>query len=318
MARIEMGDGHGGRSYGSFAVHLGIVTGSNRRIVAAKPDSAYRKPRIAPPLGNTRFLQQGQRSAASTDENEFGFDITMLAALLVPYPYTPKLPVTAQVLHAAEKANGESLLALEGIEKVCGEGAIIHVGAGRHMRCRHFLARVAAFHDKRNPFLDLLFVIGIFHAVITGIGRERLEALFEKRDVIRSAHKTHMRDRMNKRLRVLDRSFFHQVSPELTGKIELRVDLQRLGNVDAAVTFLRRVVQLAERRMAGAGIVPRIRAFLCLAAQHFVDFYLQAGIKFLQDHGQGGAHDASADKNDIGMIGCCHGMGPVGYWAVAT
>jgi hypothetical protein len=64
--------------------------------------------------------------------------------------------------------------------------------------------------------------------VITGMGGERLEALFKKRDILGSAHKTHVGHGMNERLRVFDRSLFHQIGPELTGKIELGVDLQSL------------------------------------------------------------------------------------------
>jgi hypothetical protein len=32
--------------------------------------------------------------------------------------------------------------------------------------------------------------------------------------------------------------------------------------------------------MTGAGVVPGIRAFLCLAAQYLVDLYFEAGIEF--------------------------------------
>lgn len=39
-------------------------------------------------------------------------------------------------------------------------------------------------------------------------------------------------------------------------------------------------------RLAGAGVVPCIRAFRGLAAQDFVNLYLQAGIKFFQDECQ--------------------------------
>src|SRR5208282_3840943 len=102
------------------------------------------------------------------------------------------------------------------------------------------------------------------------MGRERLEALLEKRSIFRAAHKAAVGYGMNKGLRVFDRSLFHQIRPELTGKIELGVNLQSFGNVDAAVSSLWGVVQLTECRMAGAGVIPGIRAFLRLTAQDFV------------------------------------------------
>ena len=53
----------------------------------------------------------------------------------------------------------------------------------------------------------------------------------------------------------------NQVTPELPGIIKLRIDLQRLGNVNAAVAAGRSVVQLAQRGVTGSGIVPGVRAF---------------------------------------------------------
>ncbi len=100
-----MGYGHRRRSHRGFAVHLGIVAGRNLRIVAAKPDSAHRKPGVAPPLGDPGFLQQWQRSAAGADENEFGLDIPVLTAFFVPNPHTPQVAITAQILHSIEKVD---------------------------------------------------------------------------------------------------------------------------------------------------------------------------------------------------------------------
>src|SRR4029450_1095456 len=101
--------------------------------------------------------------------------------------------------------------------------------------------------------LNLPLFIRVFHPVITGMGGERLEALFKKRDILRPAYKTHVGYGMNKGPRVFDRPLFPQIDPEPTAKIELGVYLQSLCNVDTAVTFLRGIVQFTERRMAGAG-----------------------------------------------------------------
>jgi hypothetical protein len=67
-----------------------------------------------------------------------------------------------------------------------------------------------------------------------------------------------MGNRMNKGLRVLDRSLLHQIGPELPREVELRIDVQSLGDVDASVASLWRIVQLTQRRVARAGVVPRI------------------------------------------------------------
>jgi hypothetical protein len=55
---------------------------------------------------------------------------------------------------------------------------------------------------------------------------------------------------MEKRLRVLYRSLRHQISPQLTGEVKFGVDLQSLGNVDAAVGSLRSVIQFTKRSVA--------------------------------------------------------------------
>ena len=72
---------------------------------------------------------------------------------------------------------------------------------------------------------------------------------------------------MDERAWIGDRALLHQIGPELTRQIELDIDLDRPGDVDAAVGTLRSVVQLAVRCMAGASVVPRFRAFLPAVVQ---------------------------------------------------
>src|SRR5215471_17030918 len=127
-----------------------------------------------------------------------------------------------------EKVDRESFLALKRIEEILGEGAIIDIRTGHHARRGNVLVWIAAFHDQRDPLRDLLLVIRVFHPVITMMCRERREALFEKRDVLRSAHKTHVGYGMDKGARVFDRALFDQIGPELAGEIKLGVDFESL------------------------------------------------------------------------------------------
>src|ERR1700723_2641106 len=98
MTLIEVRYGHRRRSYRGLAVHLGIVTGGNLRIVAAQPDSTHREAGVASSLGNPGFYQQGQRSAARADKNEFSQNVPVVAAFFVPDPQAPQSPFTAQIL----------------------------------------------------------------------------------------------------------------------------------------------------------------------------------------------------------------------------
>ena len=90
----------------------------------------------------------------------------------------------------------------------------------------------------------------------------RLEALAQEGDIVLPPDEAHVRAGMDESPRVRDRAFADQVGPQLTRQIELRVDLERLGNVDIPVFALRRVVQLAIGRVAGARVVPGLRTLL--------------------------------------------------------
>src|SRR3984957_5936729 len=108
MASVEMGHRHRRGSYRSLAVDLSVVTRRNFRSIATEPNPAYWKSAVAPPLGNSRFLQQRQRSAAGTDENELGLNDPVLAARFVPDLQTPQIPITIQILNSIEKMNSKS------------------------------------------------------------------------------------------------------------------------------------------------------------------------------------------------------------------
>src|SRR5580704_2063975 len=104
----------------------------------------------------------------------------------------------------------------------------------------------------------MLFVLGILQPVIKRMARQRYKAFPQIIPVIDPAHETHVRYGMNEGLGVFYRSLRHQVCPELTGEVKLGVDLERLGNIDAAVGSLRGVIQFTERSVAGASVVPCI------------------------------------------------------------
>jgi hypothetical protein len=235
-------------------------------------------------------------------KHEPGGDLPVFTGAFIPDPHTPDVPVAVQILDTVAEIDGEAVLPPDEIEEMPGQGAIVHIRTGQHARGGNILAWITAFHDQRDPLLNVLPVIRVFHSAIAVMGGERGEAPLKKGDILPSAHKTEVGYGMNEGSRVGDRARLHQIGPELAGEIELGVDLQGLGNVHASVRVLGSVVQLTERGVAGAGVVPRVRAFLGLAAQHFVDLDVQPRIELLQDDGQGRAHDASADQDDIRMV----------------
>ena len=51
--------------------------------------------------------------------------------------------------------------------------------------------------------------------------------------------------------------------------------------------------------MAGAGVVPRVRALLRGLVQNFVQFHPQARIQLAEQDSQRGTHDSGADEYDV-------------------
>ena len=180
-----------------------------------------------------------------------------------------------------------------------GERAIVHVGACDDPRRRNRLVAGPALHHQRRPFRDLLPILGVFHAVIAVVRAHRLEPLSEERDVAGAVHETHVRHGMDERARVGDRALLYEIRPELARQVELDIDFQRLGDVDAAVGPLRRVVHLAIGGMTGAGVVPGFRAFEATILKGFEHRDGERGFEFFQEDPERGAHNARADEDDV-------------------
>ena len=103
--------------------------------------------------------------------------------------------------------------------------------------------------------------------------------------------------------RIGDRALADEIGPELARQVELGIDFQGFGNVDASVRPLRRVVQLAVGRMACAGIVPGLGAFLGAVLERLEHGDRKRRLELLEHGAERGAHDASADQDDIGILG---------------
>src|ERR1700723_3262403 len=98
MAGIEMRYGHWGRANRCLAVHLCVVAGRDRGVVATQPDAAHGEPGIAMALRNLRFLQERKRSASGAKEDELCLDVAIRAATFLPDLNVPETSVTLQIL----------------------------------------------------------------------------------------------------------------------------------------------------------------------------------------------------------------------------
>src|SRR5262249_20068600 len=152
----------------------------NFRLAAAQPDAAHREAGEALAFLDARLLQQGQRRAAGAQEYVARADRARLAGLLVLDVEPPAaLGPAVQVGLVLVEMDGEAVLPLEVGEQVAGERAVVEVGPGHHARGGTYLGRVAAFHEKRRPFADLLVVLGKLHAAVEVMRAHRRVALPE-------------------------------------------------------------------------------------------------------------------------------------------
>ena len=127
-----------------------------------------------------------------------------------------------------------------------------------------------ALHHERVHSAQFALVLGIFHALVAMMGRHRCKAL------LRGTRRCHAPCTKlicgigwTKDCGSAIARCFTRIGPKLARQIELHVDFQRLGNVDASIAALGRVVQLAIRRMAGARVVPGVGALPAPRRQAF-------------------------------------------------
>jgi hypothetical protein len=176
-----------------------------------------------------------QRAAACADVDEFCLYRSLLAAFEIvdldspaPILFTHDVGDAVLVMYLATRQSDEMT------DQMMGERAIIYIGACNDPRRRNGLLAAPALDHQRRPFRDLLPILGVFHAVIAVVRAHRLKPLSEERDVA-AVHETHVWHGMDERARIDDRAFLYEIRPELARQVELDIDLQRLGDIDAAV-----------------------------------------------------------------------------------
>ena len=128
-------------------------------------------------------------------------------------------------------------------------------------------------------------------------------ACFQEIHLLRPVHEADVLDLVDELTGIVRQAVRHGIAPELLGMFELLEDLDDLGDIDRAVRLaLRRVAQLADAGVPGAGVVPAVRAFLRQFIRHLINLDLQPGFQALEHRSQVGGHDAAPDHNDIRII----------------
>ena len=154
-------------------------------------------------------------------------------------------PIGAAVLHAP-RAVGQALEAAhlgvgahvgavlgETVEELVGQRAEVDVGARGHPRRRERLALAALLHQQRRPLVDDARVLAVLDAGEQRLVLQRLVALLEVRDILLAAHEGHVRGGVDERRRRVEHAGLDERRPELAALLELLVDRDRLGGIDA-------------------------------------------------------------------------------------
>ena len=66
------------------------------------------------------------------------------------------------------------------------------------------------------------------------------------------------------------------------------------------------VIQLAQCRVTGASVIPRVRGLLCGLIKAFQKSNIPGGFQFLQKDTKRCAHNTAAHKDDIGLFSTCY------------
>ena len=115
----------------------------------------------------------------------------------------------------------------------------------------------------------------------------------------------HVRNRVDE-LGVRQNLFFNQGSPELAGHLELLVNVQGLDGGYGAVRTGGCIVELAQCRVAGTGVVPGVGGLLGGLVEALQQDDVPGRLEFLEEYAEGGAHDAAAHQDDVGSFSTCY------------
>ena len=224
-----------------------------------------------------------------------------LACEQVAHGHRPPVRGALEIGDLVAGADGGTLVG-DVAEQLTAQRTEVDVGADLRPRDAVDLAGTAPFEHQRQPLGLSVGIVGVLHL---GEQRVALHLLVPVLDVVPAplaAAVADVGDLVDEGLRIRQDSVVDEVRPVLTGLMELLVDLRGLLQIDVAVGVLRRVVELAQGRVTGAGVVPRIRALLGDIVELLVDTDVPIGLEFGQHGAESGAHDAAADQDDVNLF----------------
>ena len=192
-------------------------------------------------------------------KDEFGVQLAVFTGATVANRQRPAaVALTGQVADLVTEQHGGAV-AHPVADQLPGQRAEVDVGAvggpRERDRCRSF-SEVASGRHVGQPAGEFVGVVDPFGAAEKRITGQRLAAAAQIVDALGALHKADVRNRIHEATHVGHHAVLRRVGPELPGHLELLVDAHRFGDVDRPVRQPRRIEQLTEPGVAGAGVVP--------------------------------------------------------------
>ena len=194
----------------------------------------------------------------------------------------------------------------EPIEKLSGHRAVIDVGSGSDPGRRNRFALLTVVNEQRRPLGNHGWIFGVLNAGKQWLIFEKFVAAAQVINVGFAVHEGHVWRRIDECRRRLEHTFFDKSCPPLPAQLKLLIDVDRFVGRDRAVCRFGHVVQLAERRVPGARVVPWVRAFFGDATQAFEDFDAPVGLNLAEQGAERGAHYSATDENNINALRSSH------------
>ena len=172
------------------------------------------------------------------------------------------------------------------------------------------------FQNERRPFADRLPVLRVFHILEEMVLAHLTMTGAEKVNLLLSINKTQMWNRSHEILGGIDHAAAHRMTPELQRVLEFMTDPNRLADFDLTIgAVIRRVAQLAESRVSGAGVVPAVGGLQRQLLGQLVELDPQTRVHLLEQGTKGSGHDAATDENYIRIFNMCFAFHKI-YWLV--
>ncbi len=188
------------------------------------------------------------------------------------------------------------------VEQLLGERTEVDVGALVEPVQRDRVGEVATVRHQRETLGELGGIVDELHPPLEQrLAGQVVVALAQVLHALVTMGEGDVRDRVDELRRVAEDAVVDRVGPELARHLELLVDVERLGDVDIAVGRLGRVVELTQRRVARARVVPRVTALAGRRVEPFEQTDRPIGLQLTEERSQGGTHDARTHQRHVGL-----------------